>query len=136
MFNTTIDHFETFVSIQTFQKQTLLTSRTPFLLVVSIFLAYALGLVLYRLYLHPLHRFPGPRLAAISNLYELYFDYAHDGQSIFKVERMHRKYGRINPREIHISDPEFQEQIYAGGSKRRDKDQSLFRYIPWPILYW
>lgn len=31
---------------------------------------------------------------------------------------------RINPRQVHISDPEFYDQIYAGSKYRRDKDTS------------
>lgn len=31
---------------------------------------------------------------------------------------------RINPRQIHINDPDFYEQIYSGSKSRRDKDTS------------
>ena len=61
----------------------------------------AIGLVLflltrsiYRLYFHPLHRIPGPRVAAITQLYEFYFDVFRQGKYIWEVERMHRIYGR------------------------------------------
>ncbi|KAJ5154383.1 cytochrome protein [Penicillium coprophilum] len=117
MFKTIIDRFETFFSIEKCTDQ-----QNYVLLVLSTVLAYILSLIFYRLYLHPLHRFPGPKLAAISTLYEVYFDYVHDGQFVFQMEKMHQKYVRITPREIHISDPEFYERIYAGGSKIRDKD--------------
>lgn len=31
---------------------------------------------------------------------------------------------RINPRQVHINDPDFYEQIYSGSKSRRDKDTS------------
>lgn len=37
-------------------------------------LVYRLGLYLYRYTLHPLAKFPGPRLAAVSSLYQIYYD--------------------------------------------------------------
>lgn len=79
----------------------------------------------YRLYLHPLSKIPGPKLAAISHLYEFYYDVVRGGTFIWEVEKMHRQYGpivRINPREVHVIDPEFYDEIYAPGSRRRDKD--------------
>lgn len=56
--------------------------------------AYLAVLCIYRLYFHPLAKFPGPRLAAVTTWYEGYYDIIHKGRYIFEVGRMHQKYGR------------------------------------------
>jgi hypothetical protein len=48
---------------------------------------------IYRLYLHPLSKFPGPKLAAVSHLYEFYYDVAKGGKFIWEIQRMHEQYG-------------------------------------------
>ncbi|MCJ1349017.1 hypothetical protein MMC31_007252 [Peltigera leucophlebia] len=80
---------------------------------------------LYRLYFHPLRRFPGPKLAAVTHGYEFYHDVLRRGMYIWEIEKMHKKYGsvvRINPRELHIKDPYYYDEIYAPSSRKRDKD--------------
>ncbi|RAH69896.1 putative cytochrome P450 oxygenase [Aspergillus aculeatinus CBS 121060] len=80
---------------------------------------------IYRLYFDPLHHIPGPKLAAISHLYEFYYDVIRDGMFVWEIERMHQRYGpivRINPREVHIKDPSFHDEIYAPATGMRDKD--------------
>lgn len=56
-------------------------------------LIYSISLVIYRLYFSPLAGFPGPKLAAATGLYEFYFDWWLNGQYIFQLEKMHKKYG-------------------------------------------
>lgn len=51
------------------------------------------GRSIYRLYFHPLSKFPGPRLAAISTLYEFYYDVISGGKFMFEIKRMHEQYG-------------------------------------------
>ncbi|KAK5633632.1 hypothetical protein RRF57_009346 [Xylaria bambusicola] len=51
-------------------------------------------IVFYRLYLSPLARFPGPKLAAATGWYEFYYDYWLNGQYIFVIEQMHKRYGK------------------------------------------
>ena len=65
-----------------------------FLVLASIFL-YGVALGFYRLYLHPLAKFPGPKLAAASQWYETYFEIVKGGggKFIFEVKRMHELYG-------------------------------------------
>jgi hypothetical protein len=52
-------------------------------------------LALYRLYFHPLAKVPGPRLAAISRLYDFYFDCLLNGggKFAFQIEQLHKQYG-------------------------------------------
>lgn len=40
---------------------------------------YRVGLIIYRLTLHPLAKFPGPRIAAASSLYQMYYDVSING---------------------------------------------------------
>jgi len=46
-----------------------------------------------RLYFSPLSKFPGPKLAAATILYEAYYDIIKQGQYIFKIKELHKKYG-------------------------------------------
>ncbi|KAI0595140.1 trichodiene oxygenase [Biscogniauxia sp. FL1348] len=81
---------------------------------VAVVVYYA-SLVFYRLYLHPLAKFPGPKIAAISRWYEAYYDLILDGQYTFKIEKMHKQYGpiiRISPYELHINDPLYFEKLF------------------------
>ncbi|KAL6855352.1 hypothetical protein ACO1O0_006493 [Amphichorda felina] len=101
-----------------------------YVLLAGAFGLYRLAKVFYNLYLHPLAGFPGPKFGAATHLYEFYWSVVRDGEFIWEIERMHQKYGpiiRITPREIHISDPSFYNEIYAGNNKRVDGDYRFTR---------
>ena len=55
---------------------------------------YVFVCLAYRLYLSPLARFPGPRLAALTSWYEFYYDCVKRGRFTFKIAELHRQYGR------------------------------------------
>ena len=97
------------------------------------------------MFLSPIAHFPGPKLAAFTTSYQAYFDLVQGGQFFKHLEKLHEKYGkrssnvnqaliplltlpstagpvvRINPHELHINDPAFIDELYAGNNKKRDK---------------
>ena len=109
---------------------TFVTWNNVLLLVVGS-LSYCVLVVIYRLTFHPLARFPGPKIAAATRLYEFHYDSTLHGRYWTKIAEMHEKYGpivRINPHEVHISDPEFYYKIYNFDSNL-DKDPLFVREL-------
>ncbi|KAF9465534.1 cytochrome P450 [Collybia nuda] len=73
-----------------------------------------------RLFFHPLSRFPGPPLAALTLWYKAYYDIIMDGGWSTHLDYLHEKHGsvvRVAPNELHFNDPHAYGDIYGSGSK-------------------
>ncbi|KAF2503356.1 cytochrome P450 [Lophium mytilinum] len=91
---------------------------------------YMISFGVYRIFFSPISHIPGPWQAKVTFWYEFYYDVIVGGQYMFEIFKMHEKYGpvvRITPHEVHIADPDFYDQVYAGGTKRRDKPELFSR---------
>ncbi|KNZ73850.1 Trichodiene oxygenase [Termitomyces sp. J132] len=101
---------------------------------------------IHRLFFHPLRRFPGPRLAAITPLYKIYYEVYRGGELLQCLIELHKIYGnviRIAPNEVnlfsypiyikahydpqlHFNDYAAHSAIYAVGS-HFTKDEHFYR---------
>lgn len=75
-------------------------SLTTFDIIAAAIILLTLPLLIrstYRLYLHPLANVPGPKLAALTSLHELWYDcfQGGGGQHAFKMREMHDTYGKF-----------------------------------------
>lgn len=61
--------------------------------VIFLSVVFLFGLIVRRLFFHPLHRFPGPKWAAVTWSYKAYYALT-GGKMLQNVERLHEKYGR------------------------------------------
>ena len=61
---------------------------------LAAFVMYLFSLAVYRLYFSPLAKFPGPKLAALTNWYEFYHDVIREGHFTWQIQKLHRKYGK------------------------------------------
>ncbi|KAK8031356.1 hypothetical protein PG990_001090 [Apiospora arundinis] len=104
---------------------------------LGLWIAYRLLLALYNISpFHPLHKFPGPRLAAASFIYEFWYDFILYGRYSHEIRRMHEIYGpivRINPEELHCNDASFVNEIYPVGGRIRDKHQHYLNMNVGPV---
>jgi hypothetical protein len=85
-------------------------------LVVAAAAVYLVTLAIYRLFFHPLSKFPGPRAAALSFWYEGYYEIVKVGQYSTHISKLHDRYGpvvRVTPDELHIRDSRFFDDFYA-----------------------
>jgi hypothetical protein len=72
------------------------------------------SIALYRLFLHPLARVPGPKIAAISNVWHAY--HARNGGMFELACTLHQKYGevvRVGPDELWFNSMEAFDKIYS-----------------------
>ncbi|KAK7926904.1 hypothetical protein PG985_003902 [Apiospora marii] len=94
----------------------------------ALYLTYLAGLVVYRLTLHPLARFPGPFLCRVSFLPQAYYEAYLQGKYIYQIPKYHEKYGpvvRLNPNEVHINDISVFHEIFDR-TKRFTKDPATY----------
>jgi hypothetical protein len=92
-------------------------------LFLGVIILYVFHKAIHRLFFHPLAKVPGPWYAAISTLYEFWWDAPKSGQYMFRIEEMHKKYGpivRINPWEVHINDPSFMDPLWGNSKLQKD----------------
>ncbi|KAL5340902.1 cytochrome P450 [Aspergillus crustosus] len=88
--------------------------------------SYLIVITIYRLYFHPLARFPGPRLRAISALPSIYS--LLRGRLGFETKQLHDIYGpvvRVSPNELAFNSAQAWEDIYGfknNGRKNMHKD--------------
>jgi hypothetical protein len=98
-------------------------------------LAYLVVLACYRIYFHPISHIPGPRLAAFTYWYQSYYDlWPHSGRFLWKTAELHEQYGpiiRIGPNEVQIKDPDFYNEMYPSGNRRREKSRLFFWTNGW-----
>lgn len=87
---------------------------------------------IYRLFFHPLRHYPGPKLAAVSELYRLYFDIIKGGEMTNHLHTLHAAYGpvvRTGPNRLHFNDYDAFFDIYRPGASF-PKDASLYHTFP------
>ncbi|KAI1163869.1 cytochrome P450 CYP682H1 [Nemania serpens] len=92
--------------------------------ILALAIARRLYVYFYRMFLSPLAKIPGPKLAGLTYLYEAYYEGWLGGQYFLRVTEMHKQYGpivRITPNEVHFSDPEFLDTLYPAGGRKTDK---------------
>ena len=95
------------------------------------YVLYVILLCVYRLTLHPLAKFPGPTIPAVTFWWEFYHNFIYRGQYIWRIGEMHEKYGpivRITPDELHVNDPNFHPELMPTAKQHhRDKYPRLIR---------
>ena len=69
-----------------------LLSFSGFALFLAATVTFFFVRLIYRLYFHPLAKFPGPKLAAATSLYNAYYDCIGEGLCK-ELPKLHRQYG-------------------------------------------
>lgn len=70
----------------------------------SLVATYLTWLVVCRLVLSPIAKYPGPKLAALSNWYEFYYEVIHKGNFTAHIQTLHDEYGIVCPSKQNLAD--------------------------------
>lgn len=85
---------------------------------------------IYRITLHPLAKFPGPRLAALTSMYAMSYDFPIETSYIKNFARWHEQYGpiiRIEPNHLHVLDMDAYNQVFKVGTKF-NRDPAIYSF--------
>lgn len=127
-------HLTHLLSNPTIILPSLATLSTIFLALSSTIFISLLTLAIYRLYLHPLSRYPGPLLAKLTPLHASW--HAYKGDRHLVLYRMHQKYGPIvrwGPNSISINSVAGLKEINGHGANARNVQKSEF-YKAFPAV--
>lgn len=98
----------------------------PFVVIISVLV---LGPVVYRLWLHPLSKVPGPWTAAISSVFLYVICYRGNEGTVLRQyhQKHHTKVLRVGPNSVSISDSSAIRDIYisGGGFPKDDRYQNF-----------
>jgi hypothetical protein len=102
-----------------------MTSLVLSLVIISLIGAVSYGAysAISNLYHHPLAKFPGPRLAAVTSLWRAYVEVVQAKSFCHALEDLHKVYGdivRVGPDELHFCEPQAYLDIY-NNQNRWDK---------------
>ena len=84
---------------------------------------YVFALITYRIYFHPLAKYPGPLFAKVTDLYSTY--HALRGDRHLEFWRCHEKYGnivRFGPNSLSFNSNTALKEIYGFKSNARKAD--------------
>ncbi|KAK1226931.1 hypothetical protein PQX77_010102 [Marasmius sp. AFHP31] len=93
---------------------------------------YTLLKLVYRIFFHPLRRFPGPTLAACTKYYRGYHDIVQNGGWLEQLDKLHRLYGpvvRVAPNQLDFSGSKAYDDII---SKPYPKDHEYYEVLGKP----
>lgn len=96
------------------------------------FLLYRIGLIVYRLYFHPLSKYPGPKHLIISGLPHIYYRELR-GTFYKEIRDLHNKHGnivRVGPDELSIDGSISWNDVYGhrkAGEEEFKKDVLFYR---------
>ncbi|KAI8300340.1 Cytochrome P450 monooxygenase sdnT [Colletotrichum sp. SAR11_240] len=88
----------------------------------------ALIVIAYRLVLHPLARVPGPKIAALSNIWYAY--HARNGRMLELGKTLHRRYGpmvRVGPNEVWFDSVDAFKHIYKTLDLLSERNTARYR---------
>ncbi|TVY42390.1 Cytochrome P450 monooxygenase, partial [Lachnellula occidentalis] len=109
-----------------------LSATNVFIASIAILLLHRLGALIYRLYFHPLARFPGPKYLAASALSQFYYQNLK-GVFYKQIRDLHDQYGdivRVAPNELSIDGSIGWDDIYGhkkAGQLEFGKDSLWYR---------
>lgn len=92
--------------------------------------AYIISISIYRLFFHPISRFPGPRHAALTDFTYIYWFVK--GDLVQWTNKMHQQYGevvRLGPDRLSYTSPEAWKDIYGHKTVNRKSNRKDSRFF-------